>query len=278
MSLTGGPVGTQPVPSGPFVHREDLRADARGRVAHVAWTSAEAGSLAFHILGAEQEQARADVVAARHRVEDAMGVPRGSVFYLEQAHSADVVTAGPGWEEACAPIADASVSPDGHMPLAVMVADCLPVVFVDGLTGATAVAHAGRRGLLDGVLENTVDALLALRPEGSAGAFGLKAWIGPGISGESYEVPQSMQDEAVARIPELEATTSWGTPALALASGAQAVLRARGVAVERIALDTFTDERVFSHRRAPGRGRFAGLVWTTPADVDQDHDAGDARG
>lgn len=197
-----------------------------------------------------------------------MGVERGRTFYLDQVHSADVVTAdGIGWGGAAGPTADASVSPDGSQPLAVLVADCLPVLFVDGLTGATAAAHAGRRGLLDGVLENTVDALEALRPAGARGTFGMKAWIGPGVCGRCYEVPEDMRAEAAARIPELHSTTSWGTPALNLPAGAQTVLRARGVAVERIDLCTLEDERVFSHRRQPGRGRFVGLVWTTGAEA-----------
>lgn len=268
MILGEGPVGTQPIPSGPFVHRADLRSDSRGRAAHVAWTSAAAGSLALHVLGADETPARREVEQSRAAVEDAMGVERGRTFYLDQVHSADVVTAdGIGWGGAAGPTADASVSPDGSQPLAVLVADCLPVLFVDGLTGATAAAHAGRRGLLDGVLENTVDALEALRPAGARGAFGMKAWIGPGVCGRCYEVPEDMRAEAAARIPELHSTTSWGTPALNLPAGAQAVLRARGVAVERIDLCTLEDERVFSHRRQPGRGRFVGLVWTTGAEA-----------
>lgn len=268
MILGEGPVGTQPIPSGPFVHRADLRSDSRGRTAHVAWTSAAAGSLALHVLGADETPARREVEQSRAAVEDAMGVERGRTFYLDQVHSADVVTAdGIGWGGAAGPTADASVSPDGSQPLAVLVADCLPVLFVDGLTGATAAAHAGRRGLLDGVLENTVDALEALRPAGARGTFGMKAWIGPGVCGRCYEVPEDMRAEAAARIPELHSTTSWGTPALNLPAGAQAVLRARGVAVERIDLCTLEDERVFSHRRQPGRGRFVGLVWTTGAEA-----------
>lgn len=259
-------MGTTPVPAGPFVHREDLRPDARGRVAHVAWTSASAGSLAFHVLGAGQDAAREAVADARRRVEDAMGVPEGSTLYLDQVHSADVVTAdGVGWGGQPGPTADAAVSPDGSQPLAVMVADCLPVVLVDALTGATAGAHAGRRGLLGGVLEHTVDALEALRPGPGRGSFGIKAWIGPAVCGRCYEVPEPMRAEAAERIPETWSTTSWGTPALDLPAGAQAVLRARGVAVERVDCCTIEDERVFSHRRAPGQGRFAGLVWTTQA-------------
>ncbi|XNZ01328.1 polyphenol oxidase family protein [Micrococcus luteus] len=253
--------------SGPFVfHREE---DAGGDPVHVAFTSVEAGNLAFHVLpdgsGAQRDRAREGVVGARTRLEEAMGVAPGSTAFVDQIHSADVVVAdGSGWAAGPVRTGDALVCADGSQPLAIMVADCLPVVFADPVTGATAVAHAGRRGLLDGVLQNTLDRLEGLRRERSLEAGGpIRAWIGPGVCGRCYEVPAQMRDESVARLPESSAVTSWGTPALDLPAGARAVLATRGVEVEHVDLCTVEDERLFSHRRAPGRGRFAGLVWRT---------------
>ena len=257
--------------SGPFVFLRE--ADAGGGPVHVAFTSAEAGNLAFHVLpdgsGAERDRAREGVVGARTRLEEAMGVAPGSTAFVDQIHSADVVVAdGSGWATGPVRTGDALVCADGSQPLAIMVADCLPVVFADPVTGATAVAHAGRRGLLDGVLQNTLDSLERLRRErgiSAAAAVGpIRAWIGPGVCGRCYEVPAQMRDESVARLPEAAAETSWGTPSLDLPAGAHAVLTARGVDVERIDRCTVEDELLFSHRRAPGRGRFAGLVWRTP--------------
>lgn len=266
MSAAKGPEGTAPGPSGPFVHRVDLAADAAGSTVHVAWTGVAAGSLAFHVLGAQDDTAREDVAAARRALEDAMGVTPGSTVYLDQVHSADVVDAqGRGWAWDEPVTADAAVSPDGSRPLAVMVADCLPVVLVDTRTGATAVAHAGRRGLLDGVLENTHARLIELRRPADRAADGVRAWIGPGVCGHCYEVPAELRADGAARIPATAAETSWGTPALDLPAGAEAVLRGLGVDVERVPVCTLEDERLFSHRRDPGRGRFAGLVWRTPA-------------
>lgn len=249
--------------SDPFVfHAETV---AAGHVVQVAFTSVEAGNLAFHVLpdgsGHQRERAREGVAAARTRVEGVMGVPSGSTAFVEQIHSADVVDAdGAGWGDGPARVGDAIVSADGAQPLAIMVADCLPVVLVDPVTGATAVAHAGRRGLLDGVLQNTLDRLEALRP---AAAEPIRAWIGPGVCGRCYEVPEQMRAESAAVLPETSATTSWGTPSLDLPAGAASVLAARGVDVHRVELCTVEDERLFSHRRAPGRGRFTGLVWRT---------------
>ena len=197
MTAAEGPAGTARVPAGPFVHRETVRT-ATGAV-HVAWTSVAAGNLALHVVPPDEAEGLARVSAARRALERVMGVPEGATLYLDQVHSADVVWAdGPGRGGAPAPVADAAVSRDGSRPLAVMVADCLPVVLVDETTGATAVAHAGRRGLLDGVLEATVDRLLSLRPEADRTGPGLRAWIGPGVCGRCYEVPAAMRADAAA--------------------------------------------------------------------------------
>ena len=69
MSAAKGPEGTAPGPSGPFVHRVDLAADAADTTVHVAWTGVAAGSLAFHVLGAQDDAAREDVAAARRAIE-----------------------------------------------------------------------------------------------------------------------------------------------------------------------------------------------------------------
>ncbi|MDI3331781.1 MAG: polyphenol oxidase family protein [Micrococcus sp.] len=244
---------------------------------HVAFTGVDAGNLAFHVSGGSEDGApgrpgaAAEAVAqARTRLERDMGVAPGRTEYLTQVHSARVVAAtGRGWAGSGArpEEGDALVSPTGRDPLAIMVADCLPVVFASRrpggaeLTGPTAVAHAGRRGLLDGVLEATVD---RLRAAGAGDAPGeVVAWVGPGICGRCYEVPEDMHRDGVARIPAAGSTTSWGTPALDLAAGAAAVLDRLGVTVHRDDRCTFEDGRLFSHRRAPGEGRFAGLVWRT---------------
>lgn len=247
---------------------------APGPGLHVAFTGVDAGNLAFHVSGgrsaatvAERQAAQAAISQARYRLEDAMGVPRGRTEYLTQVHSARVLAAlGHGWGAGQAPReADALVSGSGRDPLAIMVADCLPVVLVSRpagrheFTGPTAVAHAGRQGLLDGVLEHTVH---RMRQEGAGAAPGdLQAWIGPAICGRCYEVPEQMRADGIARIPAAGSTTSWGTPALDLPAGAAAVLEGHGVAVHASGVCTREDHRVFSHRRDPGRGRFVGLVW-----------------
>ncbi|WP_344227433.1 polyphenol oxidase family protein, partial [Citricoccus alkalitolerans] len=281
--------------------------DRPGRGLEVAFTSVDAGNLAFHVSGTPAadiedsqrdastaggdggaEDSRERVRASRRGVEVSLGVPPGRTEYLTQVHSARVVSAaGRGWGESpVAEEADALVSPTGRDPLAIMVADCVPVVFasrrsveypaaggrdgrpdasgrgaggVDPLSGPTAVAHAGRRGLLDGILQNTVE---KMRREGSGHEPGdIQAWIGPAICGRCYEVPEQMRRDGTAQIPATHSRTVWGTPALDLPAGAQAVLESLGVTVHRSPVCTREDPRVFSHRRDPGRGRFIGFVW-----------------
>lgn len=234
-----------------------------GSGVHVGFTSVQTGNLALHLEG----QAADSLEQARtHRadLERALGLSVGSTAFLQQVHSATVVDAeGLGWGAVTAsqtpPAADAMISRGGRTPLAIMVADCLPVAFVTR-DGDTAVAHAGRVGLVSGVLENTLEQL-------GADPAHISAWIGPAICGSCYEVPQQMRDDVAGTHPDAASTTSWGTPALDLPRAAETLLARVGVQVRRSAICTLEDDRVFSHRRVPGQGRCAGLVWRgdTPA-------------
>lgn len=224
----------------------------------VAFTNTEAGNLALHV-GDDPVQ----VLRRRRALEAHMGVPNGSLRFMNQVHSAVVASvtgpgsAGPADAAADPLTADALVSPDGSVPLAVMVADCVPVVLA-GRNGAgvvTAVAHAGRRGLLDGILANTVQEMAA------AGVQDLRAWIGPSVCGQCYEVPEAMQREAADVLPEVRSTTRWGTPALDLPGGAQTQLEALGADVIRLPGCTLESTDLYSHRRSSSAGRFAGLIW-----------------
>ncbi|MGX5360128.1 polyphenol oxidase family protein [Kocuria sp. KH4] len=229
--------------------------DEVGPGIRMAFTDRGAGNLALHTGD--------DPAAVRRRraaLERSMGVPAGSLLFLEQVHGTDVADADRA-DRAAVPVADAAVSATG-VPLAVMVADCVPVLLLgEGpASPVTAVAHAGRRGLLDGVLERTVERLR------ERGADRVAAWVGPSICGGCYEVPAAMQEESLRRLPAAAATTSWGTPALDLRAGVRDRLGRLGVAVTEPAAPggtvcTLEDERLSSHRRDPGSGRIVGLVW-----------------
>jgi hypothetical protein len=159
--------------------------------------------------------------------------------------------------EADEPEADALVSAAAGVPVAVLVADCLPVLLADPGARVVGAAHAGRRGLLAGVLPRTVEAMVALGAEPAR----LQAAVGPAAGVCCYEVPQDMHDEAVAALPSLAGTTTWGTPSLDLRAAAVAQLRALGLGgVRTVGGCTVEDATLYSYRRSPVTGRFAGVV------------------
>lgn len=222
----------------------------------LAFTSAAAGNLSQSV-GPEGQG-----LANRRNLEAELGLAAGQLRFLHQVHSADVVDADVQRLDGAGPTADAWISV-GSTPIAIMVADCLPVLFTataaDGST-LTAAAHAGRPGLLAGVLENTVAALH------QAGAETLHAWIGPGACGDCYEVPPQMFDELTPDRPALASTASWGTPALNLRAEATAILESAEVAVHNESGGcTIEEPSLFSYRRSNNtgepQGRMAGLVW-----------------
>lgn len=232
----------------------------------VAFTDTNAGNIALHV----GDDAGA-VLRRRVRLEHAAGVAPRRFQYMNQVHgnevslvvgSGAVVESGASSESdaaagaAQAPTADALVSLG--RPLAVMVADCIPLVLVGaGESGPVlAAVHAGRPGLFSGVIPAAVEEMRA------SGATGIRAWLGPSVCGNCYEVPAELRDEVSAVLPSAWSTTTWGTPALDLPGGAASQLDALGVPIEYRGPCTLENESLFSHRRDSRSGRFAGLVWT----------------
>lgn len=209
-------------------------------------------------LGAGVADDPAAVAENRRRVARWVGSP---VAYGTQVHGREVaVVRAPA--EVDDPLAsvgevDALVGAAPGVAVGVLVADCVPVLLADAEAGLVAAVHAGRRGLVAGVVEAAVEALAVA----DADPRRLRAAVGPCIAGPSYEVPADLRDEVAAAVPETAATTAWGTPALDLPAGVAAVLRRAGVRqVERLDRDTFTGADLFSFRRDGTTGRLAGVV------------------
>ncbi|MGR3565145.1 MAG: peptidoglycan editing factor PgeF [Heliomarina sp.] len=138
-----------------------------------------------------------DIVSInRHRVADAMGVSSDYLVGVHQAHTADVITVTGPLDEI--PRADAMVSATPGVALAVLTADCQPVLFADHEAGVIGAAHAGWRGALDGVLEATLDAMESL----GANREDINAVIGPSISQRAYEVGPEFLDDFMAEDPQ----------------------------------------------------------------------------
>ncbi|WP_368655362.1 peptidoglycan editing factor PgeF [Castellaniella ginsengisoli] len=220
-------------------------------------------------LGAHVGDDPAAVRENRQRLRRALP---GAPFWLEQVHGTDVCDAdappdGSG-RPGGLPRADAAVTVRRDRPLAIMTADCLPVVLADEAGSVLGVAHAGWRGLAAGVLESTLDAMRRRAPQ----ARHWRAWIGPGIGPQAFQVGPEVRAAFLDRDPGFdrffaaEVKRADGARWLAdLAGLAHARLQQAGVArVEVSGECTWARaDRYFSHRRDPGSGRQATLAWLT---------------
>jgi len=179
--------------------------------------------------------------------------PAPRVALMRQVHGAEVVVVGA--PAAGVPTCDALVTVTRGVTLMVRVADCAPVLLADVERNVVGAAHAGRAGMVAGVLANTVSAMRVL------GARDITAWVGPHVCGRCYEVPEQMRAEVARAVPEAYAETSWGTPAVDIGRGVRAQLDGLGAWVVDATRCTVEDEDLFSYRRqGTESGRLAGLI------------------
>lgn len=201
----------------------------------------------------------AAVAANRKRLADA--VSADAIVWMNQVHGDRVVTVD-GPQDSAINDADAMVTTVPGLALAVVTADCVPVLMGDARSGVVAAAHAGRIGAQIGIVPRTLEAMLA------AGAHveDISVLLGPAVSGRNYEVPEAMAAEVEASLPGSRTTTSRGTPGLDLRAGI--VRQLKGLGVTAIDVDprcTVADTNLFSHRRQAPTGRLACLVWMEPS-------------
>ena len=201
-----------------------------------------------------------DAVAANRAALTALATLPAAPHWLHQVHGSRVVDADALRADA-EPEADAAFARRAGRVLAILTADCLPVLFCADDGSAVAAAHAGWRGLAAGVLEAT---LTALRVPPAR----VLAWIGPAIGAASYEVGDDVRAAFVAVDPGSAtafAATRPGHWLCDLPALARRRLAAAGLArVHGGGFDTFRDARFYSYRRDRVTGRFASLVWVEP--------------
>jgi len=174
----------------------------------------------------------------------------GNTQFMNQVHGKDVVVIDQVLDHE--PTCDALITTTAGVSLAVMVADCIPLLLISGKV--VAAVHVGRAGLVNNVAIKALEQMRAL------GAINIHAILGPSICGRCYEVPLQMQQEVVATHPASLSTTSKGTPALDLPAGLIAELIAQGLTYEASPICTQEDPLYYSHRRDNPTGRFAGVV------------------
>jgi polyphenol oxidase len=228
-------------------------------------------------LGEHVGDAPERVAENRRRLAQALRLP-AEPAWLEQVHGADVLDLDldPGRDPGRDPDrrefaggpapgprrADAAVTSTPGRVLAVLTADCLPVLFCRRDGTRIGIAHAGWRGLAGGVLEAAFGALAAHPGD-------VLAWIGPGIGAAAYEVGADVRDACLASDPDAAACFAPGRPGrwqFDLAGLARWRLEALGLAgVHGGRWCTHSDPvRFFSHRRDGAghpTGRMATLIW-----------------
>jgi polyphenol oxidase len=202
----------------------------------------------------------AAVAANRSRLSRELGVP---VVFLGQVHGTRVETvdAVPDTLPPDVPDTDAAVTALPGVGLAVLAADCTPVLLADPVAGVVGAAHAGRVGAAAGVLPATVAAMEAL----GASRGAMEVLLGPAICGGCYEVPAAMRAEVDAQLPGSAVRTRRGTPGLDIRAGLYHQLVALGIG--RIGGDprcTLESRELYSHRRDARTGRQAGIIWLDP--------------
>ncbi|KFG75990.1 peptidoglycan editing factor PgeF [Streptomyces mutabilis] len=200
----------------------------------------------------------AAVTANRDLAAKSLDVDPARVVWMNQVHGADVAVVDGPWGDGPVPRVDAIVTAERGLALAVLTADCVPVLLADPAVGVVAAAHAGRPGLVAGVVPAAVRAMTEL----GADPARITARTGPAVCGRCYEVPEDMRAEVAAVEPAAYAETSWGTPAVDVSAGVHAQLERLGVRDRaQSPVCTLESKDHFSYRRDRTTGRLAGYVW-----------------
>ena len=239
---------------------DNIRAAFTTRIGGYSKAPCDGFNLGLHVGDNEEH-----VHSNRQLLIDTLSLP-AAPLYLNQVHGSDAVCAEEFLHSKnhSVPAADACWSSGGSV-ITIMTADCLPVLFASECGSVIAGAHAGWRGLADGVLEKTIDSL-------SVPASGLLAWLGPAIGPAKFEVGEEVKECFVSRNASSEAHFE------AVESSDEACCKylanLYGLAADRLTSAgvgsvyggehcTYSDERrFFSHRRDRGlTGRMAALIW-----------------
>ncbi len=184
----------------------------------------------------------------RAELESHLGLP---LQFMEQVHGK--VVASVGTEIITEPIADALVTQSAGIGLAVMVADCIPLLLASSQT--VAAVHVGRKGLMNGV------ALSAIAQMRTRDASEITAVVGPSICGQCYEVSQDIYDDVVKSFPLAASKTRDGGLALNLSRALIDQLQSFGIKIVDEGRCTVEDRNLYSYRRDGVTGRQVGVVW-----------------
>jgi len=220
----------------------------------VVWCSGRAaGNVADHV-GDDPG------AVARHRADlaHALGLPEPTDWvWVRQVHGGEVFEAEAPTIPSEPPVADAAVTARPALPVAIVTADCAPVVVAND--DAFAVVHAGHRGLSNGVIEAAVARVR------SFGSTPVHAFLGPCIHPEYYEFGSADLERLVDELgPAVAAQTREGRPALDIPAAVRVVLERAGVdGLDDCGVCTADSDEYFSYRRDGATGRQATIAVRT---------------
>ena len=195
------------------------------------------------------------VAVNRQRLVTVTGVD--DIVWMEQLHTNTVTVVD---KDTPVPVeaTDAIVTTTPRLGLGVLVADCVPVLLADSKAKVVAAAHAGRMGARNGIIANTIDAMVEL----GATPADIQVLLGPAASGRNYEVPEDMANDVEAHLPGSKTRTAKRTWGVDVRAGLIRQLMSKGVtAIEADPRCTIEDKDFFSYRREGKTGRQAGLIW-----------------
>lgn len=235
------------------IESELLRERAGSRIRHGFFTRTGGVSQGIYAglnVGIGSDDDRDRVIENRARVAAWFDLPLERLATVHQVHSPDVVVVDTQSAASERPKADAMVTNVPGIVLGVLSADCGPILFADAEAGVIGAAHAGWKGALHGVLENTIEAMVSL----GANRANITAVLGPSIGPKSYEVGPEFVSNFRSVDPSYDvffsASTRQDHAMFDLPSLTIRRLTDAGVRAENLDLDTYPDqERFFSYRR-----------------------------
>lgn len=199
-------------------------------------------NLAFHV-GDNRE----DVLENR----TSLSLPVNDIQFMNQIHGDEVVIVDSIAE--IDPTCDALITTTPGLAVAVLVADCIPLLLRS--PSVVAAVHVGRKGLVNRIALKVVARMRAL------GATSIHAQLGASICGECYEVPADMAQEVTRMHATAFSQTKVATPALNLSRALIADLTSVGITCDASSICTFENQDYFSYRRDSITGRTAGIIW-----------------
>ncbi|WP_438997120.1 peptidoglycan editing factor PgeF [Candidatus Puniceispirillum sp.] len=245
----------------PYIQFDDWKTpDAEGTIIQHGFFTRNGGVSSGYYnslnCGYGSQDAPANITENRRRVAASLGLGANRLYGLRQCHSADAVLVTSDQDAHQRPDADAHVTAIAEYGLAILTADCTPILFADRQAGVIGAAHAGWRGACGGVLEATVNRMC----KAGATRDNITALIGPCIRQHSYQVGSDLRDEVLASTDEavvfFATDQEPGKYRFDLAGYVAMRLESCGIgAIHDCLRDTYSEsEQFFSHRFATHAG------------------------